>query len=268
MLITSGKRELKIDPPWMNAAGALGFSDESASEVEFSQLGAFVTHPMSRSPRRAASGERLLDIPGGFLLHTGLPNPGLTAAIREHQPRWRRMSIPVIVHLIAEDPADLHQMLLQLEAVDSISGVEVGLASNDPLQMGRILAPVSKSEIPVIARVSLEAGLPGVLAAVEAGAAAVTLVPPRGAANHLGKLMSGRLLGPAVLPMMLEWMSNTAGHVKLPLIASGGIRSRSDISAMLEAGAAGVQVDFALWTHPQGWFASDETTEDIRPRAV
>lgn len=251
MLISSGKRESIIDPPWMNTAGALGFSDETASDVKLDLLGAFVTHPISYAPRMGTRGTRLHDFPGGFLLHTGLPNPGLTAVLREHHRRWRRMPVPVIVHLIADSPAELRQMLLQLETEESVSAVELGLNTHDPAMVERQLSPVVGSELPIIARLSASAGWPAIEAATAAGAAAICLVPPRGASTVSEQPVSGRAMGPAMFPIMLEGTSAIAGALEKPLIVSGGIRNAADIGNLIRSGADAVQLDFALWTDPK-----------------
>ncbi len=250
MLITSGKREAIVDPPWMNTAGALGFSDEAASSLDMRRLGAFITHPISNAPRRATSETRVHDFPGGFLLHTGLPNPGLTAVIREHGLRWRRMPMPVIVHIIADEPVELRQMLLQLEAVDAVSAVEVGLNVEDPVQIERQLGPVANSELPVIVRLSLDSGWAAIDAVRKAAPAAISLVPPRGAIVGPEGTSSGRVFGPSLFPLVLEHIATLAASLDIPVVVSGGIREPSEISALLSSGANAVQLDFALWTHP------------------
>ncbi len=250
MLISSGKREVHIDPPWMNTSGAIGFSDETSSCLDLRKLGAFVTHPVSYSPRRVADGIRLQDFPGGFLLHTGLPNPGLTAVIRERHLQWQRMHIPVIVHLMVDDPAELNQMLLQLESVDSVAAVELGLDQEDPAQIAQLLSPIAGSELPVIVRLGIRAGWPGIDTAQKSGAAAISLVPGRGAYHGSGPPVSGRIFGPGVYPIMLKCTQDLAASLTIPLVVSGGISSPSDALALLQSGAEAVQLDFALWTNP------------------
>jgi dihydroorotate dehydrogenase len=250
MLITSGKREAIIDPAWMNTAGALGFSDETGSNVDLGRLGAFVTHPISYAPRRTTQETRLHDYPGGFLLHTGLPNPGLTAVLRRHHRRWRRMPVPVIVHLIVDDPGELRLMLLQLEREDSVSAVELGLDAEDPDLIRRQLSPVASSELPIIARLNASAGWPAIEAAYAAGAAAIGLAPPRGAVGGSQRPSSGRAMGPGLFPIMLERTSAIAAALDKPLVVSGGIRNAADVGSLIHSGAGAVQLDFALWTNP------------------
>lgn len=268
MLISSGKREAIIDPPWMNAAGTLGFSDETASAFDLTRLGAFVTHPVSFTPRRSSGGDRLHDFPGGFLLHTGLPNPGLTAVIREHQQRWRRMPVPVIVHLLVNDPSELHQMLLQLEALDAVSAVELGIGVENPDEIKRLLAPIARSELPVIVRMNTANGWSGIEAACQLEPAALCLAPPRGASNVAGALLTGRAYGPGLFPLMLERTPIFAEALELPLLVSGGIETPSDVAALLASGADAVQLDFALWTHPTLLERLSNQMGDIRPASA
>ena len=70
------RSDLQIPSPWLNAAGMLGFAPGKPWPFDAPQ-GAFVTNPVSLKPRTPAGNRCLLPYPGGFLLHTGLPNPGL-----------------------------------------------------------------------------------------------------------------------------------------------------------------------------------------------
>ena len=76
------KRDLELHSPWMNATGMLGFAPNPRGQVALDKLGAFVTNPVSLRPRAPAQNRALLPFPGGFLLHTGWPNPGLRAVLR------------------------------------------------------------------------------------------------------------------------------------------------------------------------------------------
>ena len=73
------KSELLLNTPIMNAAGCLGFAPDTHGPTDLSQLGAFITNPISLLARSPAHGPRFLSFPGGFMLHTGYPNPGLGA---------------------------------------------------------------------------------------------------------------------------------------------------------------------------------------------
>ena len=124
------KFDLAFDPPLMNAAGSLGFAPDRRGPIALERLGAFVTNPVSLRPRPPAQGARLLTFPGGFLLHSGHPNPGLRRVVQRHAARWARSPLPVVVHLLAENPADAlaHYALRFCEAnavlnVDSLSWV-------------------------------------------------------------------------------------------------------------------------------------------------
>src|SRR4030065_1932577 len=120
------KFDLSSSLPLMNASGMLGFAPELRGAVDLSQFGDSVTNPISPSPRPPAHGERFLTYPGGFLLHTGFPNLGLSAVLRHHAPRWERSLIPVIVHLLGQGTDDLEAMARRLETVPGGMGLELG----------------------------------------------------------------------------------------------------------------------------------------------
>src|SRR5512141_2867236 len=94
------KRDFVLRLPWMNAAGTLGFAPNPRGPVDLSRLGAFITNPVSLRSRSPAENRGLLAFPGGFLLHTGWPNPGLNAALRRWASRWAEASLPVVLHLL------------------------------------------------------------------------------------------------------------------------------------------------------------------------
>src|SRR4030043_761294 len=98
------KHDLAIDPPLMNAAGSLGFSPDLYSPMDWSRMGAFVTNPISLMPRTPARGKRFIAYPGGFLLHTGFPNPGLSHVLRRYAAQWSRSTIQGMVHPLAPSP--------------------------------------------------------------------------------------------------------------------------------------------------------------------
>jgi hypothetical protein len=69
------KRDLVLNQPFVNASGTLGFAPDLRVQPAISRLGAFITNPISRGPRQPAANRAYLPSPGGFLLHSGPPQP-------------------------------------------------------------------------------------------------------------------------------------------------------------------------------------------------
>ncbi len=236
----------------MNAAGTLGFAPDIHSPVGLARLGAFVTNPISRIPRTPAKGTRYIPYPGGFLLHTGLPNPGLSATIRRFARGWVSSPLPVILHLLAENPDELAWMVERVERIEGVMGIEVGLPPGVDPGAAAQFSQAALGELPVIVRLPLEQCMELAQAVVEAGASLVSLGAPRGTLAPVESLgggdarISGRLYGPAVFPQALRavTMLTEAG---IPVIGAGGVQSASDVDLMLKTGASAVQVGCALW---------------------
>ena len=256
---TSGKRDFVLDLPWTNASGTLGFSTEAAPLIDFASLGAFITNPISLHRRMPASGPRFVYSPGGFVLHTGLPNPGLPSVVRRNRERWRAMACPVILHLISDDARELVRMLEMLETVEEVAGVEVGVRDDDPTGAAHLIGAAASRELPVLARLPFGARAIDARAALDAGAAGISFAPPRAVIPGPGGMsITGRLYGPAVFPMALETIARIrADGVDAPVMAAGGVYRRRDLNAMLAAGASAVQLDSVLWTEPEAVLAEE-----------
>jgi dihydroorotate dehydrogenase (NAD+) catalytic subunit len=250
------KLDLAFDPPWLNAAGSLGFAPDRHGPVELDRLGAFVTHPISLEKRTPAHGIRYLAFPGGFLLHTWYPNPGLRTAIRRYGDQWGRSPIPVIVHLLCQRVDELAQAVQRLEGVSGVTGIELGLPPEIDAGQAAALAQAAMGELSVIVRLPLER-------AVELGReitkynansdnlAAFSLGPPRGILpTPEGSLARGRLYGPAVFPLALAAIK-ALSPLEVPVIGAGGVYRMEQAEAMQRAGAVAVQLDAVLWRG--GW---------------
>jgi dihydroorotate dehydrogenase (NAD+) catalytic subunit len=250
--LSTGKHDLDIDPPWMNAAGFLGYSDEGRRLVEPTRLGALVTSPTGLRPRSPAQARRLIEYPGGFLLHSGLAGPGLEAAFRRHRHRWSALPCAVILHFLATHPDEVRQMADLVAGSDEVGAIELGLGETGPGEAGALVRAAQASTRPVLAHLPLDRPEEIAQAAVDAGASAVVMGPPRGALRApQGTVVRGRLYGPAIFPLALRALERLLGILDCPVIASGGIYSRRDLEMMLEMGASAVQLDGALWTEPE-----------------
>lgn len=244
------QQELYLDSPWMNAAGMLGYLPPARWTVN-EKMGVFVTNPISLAPRTPAAERGLTSFAGGALLHSGLPNPGLSRVLRKYGERWAQSSLPIWVHLIGANPDEIHQMVQRLEGREGIVAVELGLAPDLSSHQALAFVEAAYGELPLIVHLPLTnarepwlAELPGL------GVSAVSLGAPRGMLiNDAGRPVSGRLYGPAVFPLTLAAV-HSMRRMRLSVIAGAGIYRRQDAQALLDAGACAVQLDTVLW---RGW---------------
>jgi dihydroorotate dehydrogenase len=253
------KQDLYFSKPIMNAAGTLGFAPDYRAPVPWEAFGAFVTNPLSLRPRPPTASPALVEYPGGFLLHTGLPNPGLNGAIKKYARRWADSRLPVIVHVMADRPEESMRMVQSLEGRENIAAVELGFA---PLLADDIILltiEMCLGELPLIVCLPTEQVLSLGPRVIQEGAAAVSLAAPRGMLPFdsdsplpLGEgpvvrtYVTGRLSGPALFPQALLAVRDAA-RVNIPVIGAGGVGSKENADAMLSAGALAAQVDASLW---------------------
>lgn len=244
------KRDLYFSKPLMNAAGSLGFFPDFRGLGDFGSLkefGAFVTNPFSLRPRLPTSQPAVIEYPGGFLLHTGLPNPGLSAGVRKYAPKWNNSILPIIVHLMADRPEETQKMVRMLEEIENVMAVELGFA---PLLADDIILltlEMCLGELPLIFSLPVEQVLSLGPRLMQEGAQAISISPPRGALNaEDGKIITGRLFGPSLFPQSLD-IIRSAVKLGIPVIGSCGVWTKENADAMLSVGALAVQVDTTLW---------------------
>ncbi len=251
-----GKDSVVVQNPVMPAAGMLGYDGTAYRDViDLGKLGALVTTPLTWKPRRAARGPRVVPIPSGVLIHTGLPNPGVARAIKQYAGRWAGSVVPVIVHLAATTPEDVAHAAAALDRVEAVAGIELGLhdsvAPADVINL--VGAVLDNTQRPLLVRVPLHNALALALAAQEAEAGGVVVAsPPRGTARDSasGQLVGGRIFGPWLHTLTLRAVGQVARALDIPVIGSGGAHSADDAREFIAAGAVAVQIDTLAWTQP------------------
>ena len=257
------KRDLYFGKPWINAAGSLGFAPDLRvlQELGGLEFGAFVTNPISLRPRVPTAQPAVLEYPGGFLLHTGLPNPGIHAALKKYSAKWTRSELPIIVNLMADRPEETQQMVRMLESHENVMAVELGFA---PLLADDIILltlEMCLGELPLIFSLPTEQVLSLGPRLMQEGAQAISIAAPRGAIPPLPPgdreasrreglgvraVTHGRLFGPSLFPQTLS-VVESAAKLGIPIIGAGGVWTKQNADAALSAGALAVQVDAALW---------------------
>ena len=262
---------IKMRTPLLSASGTFGFGEDFADFLDFERVGAFVVKGLTCEPRLGNAGRRIAETPGGMLNCIGLQNPGIEKFLQEILPRIQQYDVPIIANIngnVVEDYAYLAEALDQ----SGIAGIEVNISCPNtkhgcmafgvvPETAAAVTEAVkAKTSLPVIVKLSPNVTDITVIAkAVEgAGADAVSLINTLvGMAIDtktwrpvLGNVIGG-LSGPAVKPVALRMVWQTAQAVKIPVIGMGGIASALDAVEFLLAGAQAVAIGTTNFVNPR-----------------
>lgn len=244
--MTESISDLGLSSPWMNTAGFMGYLPVHEAAIGFSPA-AFVTNPISLLARSPAQNRCVAAFQGGFLMHTGHPNPGFASVLKNYASRWRGLAMPVWAHLLGSTPHECQTMVKGLEEVENVAVIELGLPPECGLSRQLELIDAAMGELPLVVCLPLDEVNPGLVEKLGArGIAGVTISAPRGAIMRDHKLIYGRLFGPALHPLMMEALIRLR-KTDVPILAGCGIFSIEDGEAALDAGAAAVQADGWCW---------------------
>jgi dihydroorotate dehydrogenase (NAD+) catalytic subunit len=291
-LAPRSKRGLSLVNPVMAAAGTFGYGLEMAKELDIQRLGAIVCKGTTLRRRRGNPQPRLVETPAGILNSIGLQNMGVEALIRDVAPIWATWRVPVVVNVAGESVEEYARLARRLDGVPGVSGLELniscpnvatGLAFGSSPQMAAAVTAAVRREttLPVIVKLSPNVSdiVSIARAAADAGADALTLTNtfPAMAIDVKNKRPAlgwtyGGLSGPALKPIALRLVYQTAAAVDVPLIGCGGIMTGLDAIEYIMAGATAVQVGTATFTNPRATldvlagierFLEEERVDDI-----
>lgn len=262
---------IEMRTPVMAASGTFGFGEEFADFLDFQDVGAIVVKGLTIEPRKGNAGRRIAETPSGMLNCIGLQNPGIDVFLSDILPRIRTLDFPIIVNINGNTVEDYAFLA---EALDSsgVAGLEVNISCPNtkhgcmafgiiPETAAAVTAEVKKhTKLPVIVKLSPNVTDITVIAkAVEAaGADAVSLINTivgMAVDIHnwkpvLGNVVGG-LSGPAVKPVALRMVWQTAQAVKIPVIGMGGIMNAQDAIEFMLVGAGAVAVGTANFVEPR-----------------
>ena len=247
------RRELVLTRSYVNTAGFMGFYPDAKYSRLWQQLGAFITNPISYRPRKPAENRACLSYPGGVLLHTGLPNPGFEVVLRRFALRWSRSGLPIIVHLMAEEPGSVRYMTRRLETCENVVAIELGFAPGMEKDEIETLIFAARCELPLIVCLSFRQAALMATRLADLPLAMLHLGDIRGMLADAGdSLIAGRLYGPALLPQAIEGVTTYADS-GVEIMAGGGVYSKTDAECLFKAGARIVALDTLLW-YGEGYF--------------
>ncbi len=257
--------------PVAAASGTFGFGREYAQFYDLGELGAVCAKGLTLYPREGNPGPRIAETPMGILNSVGLQNPGVDAFIAGELPFMRRFDTRIIANISGNTPEEYGIMCEKL-AEAGVDMIEVniscpnvkagGLAYGTRPDLAEEVTRTAKDHAgPVPVMVKLSPNVTDITAIAKAaergGADALSLINTiRGmridvrTRRPVLKMNTGGLSGPAVLPVAVRMVWETACAVKLPILGMGGISKGEDAAQMMLAGASAVAVGTALIADP------------------
>lgn len=272
---------VKLKNPVMTASGTFGSGEEYAQFVDLNKLGAVVTKGVANVPWEGNPTPRVAEVYGGMLNAIGLQNPGIDLFIERDIPFLKRFDTKVIVNVCGhttedyvavverlwDQPVDLLEINISCPNVKE-GGISFG---QTPQMVEEITREIKRhAKQPVIMKLS-----PNVTDITEMARAAET-----GGADALSMIntitgmkidihrrcfalanRTGGLSGPAVHPVAVRMVYQSAQAVSIPIIGMGGIMTAEDAIEMILAGATAVSVGTVNFTNPH---AAEEIVDGIQ----
>lgn len=257
--------------PVIPASGTYGYGREYECLYPLSKLGGISVKGTTLKPRQGNQGPRVAETPAGMLNSVGLQNGGAEKFLNYELPNLLTKDTRIIANIAGasiEECAELAS-LINPSAVDMVElniscpNVKQGGAAfgTDCSVAAAVTAAVKKElpDKPLMVKLSPNVtSITDIAKAVEAaGADALSLIN-----TLLGMRIDiktrrpilrnnvGGLSGPAVFPVAVRMVWQTANAVKIPVIGMGGISTWEDAVEMMMAGASAVQVGAAIFADP------------------
>lgn len=260
---------IKLKNPVITASGTFGFGREYAGFYDLSKLGGIAVKGLTLEPREGNKPPRIAETPGGMLNSVGLQNPGVDYFMDKELPFLRQYDVAVIANIAGNTVEEYCRMTERLGSnVDAIElniscpnvkegGVAFGTKCDSVYHITRKVKECCK--VPLIVKLSPNVtDIKEVAAAAEEGGAdAVSLINTLlGMAIDintrkpvLGNMVGG-LSGPAVKPVAVRMVWQTAQTISIPVIGMGGISCWQDAVEFILAGADAVAIGTANLVNP------------------
>ena len=256
--------------PVIPASGVFGYGREYEEFYPLSKLGGISTKGTTGQKRNGNLSPRIAETPMGMLNSVGLQNPGIDKFISDELPNLMQKDTVIIANIAGSTPEECAEVATKLDNTDvhmielNIScpnvkqgGAAFGVSCEGAASVTSIVRKATKK--PLIVKLSPNVtDIASIAKAVEAeGADALSLINTIlgmridiNTGRPVLKNNCGGLSGPAVFPIAVRMVWQTANAVSIPFIGMGGISSGADAVEMMMAGASAVQVGAAVITNP------------------
>ncbi len=261
---------VKMQNPITVASGTFGAGEEYSEFVDLNKLGAVTTKGVANVPWEGNPVPRVAEVYGGMLNAIGLQNPGIETFCKRDIPFLKQYQTKIIVNVCGHTESEYCEVVERL-AEEDVDLLEINISCPNVTEGGIAFGTNAKgvehitSELkkrakqPVIMKLSPNVtDITEMARAAEAGGAdglslINTLTGMKIDIDRRSFVLAnktGGMSGPAVHPIAVRMVYQTAQAVKIPIIGMGGISSAEDAIEMILAGATMVSVGTANFIHP------------------
>lgn len=254
---------ITLKNPVMTASGTYGYGLEYSDFIDLSKLGGIVVKGTTLNPRQGNPYPRMAETPSGMLNAVGLQNKGVEYFCSEIYPSTKDIDTHMIVNVSGSTVEDYMATAERIAELDKIPAIELNISCPNVKEGGMAFGVTCAGAAEVVRAVRKVypktlivklspnvTDITEIARAVEAeGADSISMINTLlGMAidvksrKPILSTVTGGLSGPAVKPVALRMVWQTAKVVSIPIIGMGGISSCEDAIEFLLAGASAVQV--------------------------
>ena len=256
-------RGLTIKNPVMTASGTFGYGLEYGDFIDLNRLGGVLVKGTTLHTRQGNPYPRMAETPSGMLNAVGLQNKGVDYFCEHIYPTISGYDTAMIVNVSGSQVEDYIETAEKINALEGIPAIELNISCPNVKEGGMAFGVTCAGAASVVRAVRAVydktlivklspnvTDITEIARAVEAeGADSISMINTLlGMAIDAEKrrpvlsTITGGLSGPAVKPIALRMVWQTAQAVKVPIIGMGGIASAKDAIEFLLAGASAVEV--------------------------
>ncbi len=256
--------------PVMTASGTFGSGAEYSDFVDLNRLGAVVTKGVASVAWQGNPTPRAAEVYGGMLNAVGLQNPGVDLFCKRDIPFLKQYDTKIIVNVCGHSVEEYAEVVERLSA-EPVDLLEINISCPNVKEGGIAFGQDAKAVEAITKEMKKYAKQPIIMklspnvtditemarAAESGGADALSLINTlTGMKIDIHKRSfvlankTGGMSGPAIHPIAVRMVYQTAQAVKLPIIGMGGIASAEDAVEMILAGAAAVSIGTANFADP------------------
>ena len=258
---------LRLKNPVMTASGTFGYGAEFAPYGDLTRLGGIVVKGLSLLPREGNPCPRIAETTGGMLNAVGLQNDGVETFCKRKLPQLPWRELPVVANLYATSPEEFGELAARLDAEEGVAALEVNVSCPNVKEGGVLFGqdpdlaaavtravrdaapnkPVIVKLSPNVTDIAVEGAGADMISCINTLAGMAVDVATR--RPRLANVIGG-LSGPAIKPVALRCVWQTARAVSIPVIGIGGIVCAEDVLEFILAGAHAVQIGTGNFLRP------------------